>query len=157
VTVVIPVPFIRRKQISTMRPLSALLALVMFALLSACTSSPESRIADHRGAFDAYPAAVQEKIRAGQVEVGFTTEMVGLALGEPARKFTRQTAAGDTEIWVYHHDAPRFNLGIGLGTGGRHSSMGGGLAMSSGGYDPDEKIRVEFRDGRVSAIDARQR
>ena len=140
-----------------MRPLSVLVALALLSLLAACSSSPESRIADHRGAFAAYPAAVQAKIRAGQVEVGFTTEMVGLALGDPARKFTRQTAAGDTEIWVYHDDGPRFSLGIGVGSGGRHSSMGGGLAMSAGGYDPDEKIRVEFRDGRVSAIDARQR
>jgi hypothetical protein len=154
--VVIPVTFILSKQISTMRPIFAALALVSLTLLTACATT-ESRIADHRGAFDSYPAEVQQKIRAGRVDIGFTTEMVLMALGESSRKFTRQTTTGDTEVWVYHDDGPSFGFGFGLGTGGRHSAMGGGLAMSTGGYDPDEKIRVEFRDGRVSEVDSPRR
>jgi uncharacterized protein with FMN-binding domain len=27
------------------------------------------------------------------------------------------------------------------------------MSTSSGGYDPEEKMRVEFRDGRVTAIE----
>lgn len=145
------------KQISTMRPLSVTFALISLAVLAACSSTPASRIADHREAFRAYAPEVQQKIRAGRIDVGFTSEMVRLALGEPSRKFGRQTERGDTEVWVYHDDGPRFSFGFGLGTGGRHSSMGGGLAMSTGGYDPDEKMRVELRDGRVSEIDVRKR
>ena len=26
--------------------------------------------------------------------------------------------------------------------------------MSTGGYDPEEKIRVEFREGKVTAVDS---
>ena len=140
-----------------MRPLSAALALVSFALLTACASTPESRIADRRGAFNAYPAEVQQKIRAGQVEIGFTDEMVLLALGEPSRKFTRQTEAGETEVWVYHDNGPQFSFGFGMSSGNRHSSSGVGLAMSTGGYDPDERMRLAFHAGRVTEIDVRQR
>ena len=135
-----------------MRLLPSLLAGAALALLAAC-STPESRIADHRADFEKFPADVQQKIRAGQVDVGFTKDMVRLALGEPDRVYLRQSAAGDTEVWGYYDHGPQFSIGIGVGSGGRHSSVGGGLAMSSGGYDPEEKTRVEFREGRVTAVD----
>jgi len=135
-----------------MRQIIFSLSVVLLALLSAC-SSPDSRIADHQAAFAAFPAEVQQKIRTGRVDVGFTREMVLMALGEPARKFTRKTAEGDTEVWGYHDNGPRFSVGLGIGSGGYHSSMGGGVAMSSGGYDPEEKTRVEFREGLVTAVD----
>ena len=128
------------------------LALLSLALLAAC-STPDSRIAGDRAAFDQLPAEVQQKIRAGQVDVGFTPEMVRLALGEPDRKFTRKTGAGDLEVWGYHDNTPQFSIGLGIGGGGRHSAVGGGMEMSTGGYDPEEKVRVEFRAGRVSAVD----
>jgi hypothetical protein len=136
-----------------MRLLPFLFAL---AVLAGC-SSPDGRIAKNRAAFDRLPAEAQEKIRHGQVEVGFTPEMVTLALGEPDRIFTRRTAQGDTEVWGYQDHGPRFSIGIGAGSGGRHSAFGGGVAMSSGGYDPDETMRVEFRGGQVTAVDAVKR
>jgi hypothetical protein len=135
-----------------MLPPIRLFTLVSLALLTAC-STPDSRIAVKRTAFEQFPADVQQKIRAGQIDVGFTDEMVLMALGEPARKFTRKTEAGDTEVWGYHDNKPRFSFGIGVGSGGRHSAVGGGVEMSTGGYDPDEKVRVEFRGGRVTAVD----
>ncbi len=135
-----------------MNPTTKILTLAALALLTAC-STPESRIADKRGVYDQYPAAVQQKIRAGQVDVGFTKDMVLMSLGEPDRQFTRKTEAGDTEVWGYHDHTPRFSFGFGVGSGGRHSAVGGGIAMSSGGYDPEERIRIEFREGRVTTVD----
>ena len=135
-----------------MRILPRFFALLLFALLAAC-SSPDSRIAGDRSAFDKLPAEVQQKIRAGQVDIGFTPEMVRLALGEPDRKFTRKTGAGDLEVWGYHDNTPQFSLGLGIGGGGRHSSVGGGMEMSTGGYDPEEKTRVEFQNGHVTAVE----
>lgn len=85
--------------------------------------------------------------------MGFTPEMVIMALGEPARKFMRKTEVGDTEVWSYHDDSPKFSFGLGVGSGGRGSSVGGGVGVSTGGYDPEEKIRVEFRGGAVTAVD----
>jgi hypothetical protein len=133
-----------------------LLGAFALALLAGC-STPDSRIAEHRAAFDRFPEEVQHKIRAGQVDVGFTPEMVLMALGEPDRKYSRQSAGGATEVWGYVESRSHFSFGIGVGSGGRHSSVGGGVAVSTGGYAPDEKMRVEFRDGKVSAIDAVQR
>jgi len=137
-----------------MRLLSLLLVV---ALLGGCSSTPDTRIAKNRGSFDSLPAETQQKIRAGQVEVGFTPEMVQLALGEPDRVFTRHSDRGDTEVWGYRTLGPRFSIGIGVGTFGRHSSVGGGLGVSTGGYDPEEKIRVEFREGKVTAVDTLKR
>jgi hypothetical protein len=143
-----------RKPKSAMRPLALGLCLAAAALLAACSSTPADRIAKNQAEFDRYPAAVREKIRAGEVDLGFTSDMVRLALGEPARTFTRQAGAGVTEVWAYHDNGPRFSFGIGVGgSTGRHSSMGVGLSTSSGGYDPEEKMRVEFRDGKVTAVE----
>ncbi len=137
-----------------MRPFVLVLSLASLVLLSACSSTPDARIAKNQPAFSGYPAAVQQKIRAGEVDVGFTPEMVRLALGEPTRQFNRQTGAGTAEVWVYHDNGPRFSFGVGIGGAvGRHSSAGVGLSTSSGGYEPEEKVRVEFRDGKVTAIE----
>jgi hypothetical protein len=151
--VVIPATIGLRKPNSAMRrfPLFALAALV--ALLTACTSTPEARIAKSQALFDGFAPAVQQKIRAGQVDLGFTPDMVRLALGEPSRVFTRQTEGGATELWVYNDNGPRFSIGVGVGSFGRHSASSLGVSTSTGGYDPDEKMRVEFRDGRVTAVE----
>ena len=87
----------RSKQNSTMRLIPCLLAIV---LLAGC-STPDSRIAKAQSPFDRLPAEAREKIRAGQVDVGFTPEMVRLALGEPDRVYLRQSDQGETEVWGY--------------------------------------------------------
>ena len=69
--------------------------LPLAALLAAC-ATPESRIRDNQAAFDAFPPSVQQKIRAGQADIGFTPEQVRMALGEPDHKYTRSSAEGNT-------------------------------------------------------------
>lgn len=129
--------------------------LLLVALLSAC-STPDSRIDSNRAAFDKFPADVQEKIRTGRVDVGFTPEMVRMALGEPARQLTRKTESGDVEVWMYADNKPQLSFGFGVGSVGRHSGVGVGMSTSTGGYEPDEKIRVEFRNGRVESVEYRK-
>ncbi len=129
------------------------LPLAAIVLLLAACSSPDSRISAHRAAFEAYPPEVQQQIKSGHVGVGFTPDMVLMALGEPARKFTRKTEMGEMEVWGYHDNTPEFSFGLGFASGGRGSAMGGGVGVSSGGYDPEEKTRVEFRDGHVTAVE----
>jgi hypothetical protein len=136
-----------------MRPIPLALCLASAVFLTACSSTPDSRIARSQAAFNQYPSAVQQKIRAGEVDIGFTPEMVLLALGEPARQFTHQTEAGTVELWVYHDTGPRFSFGLGVGSFGRHSATSVGVGGSTGGYDPEEKMRVEFRDGKVTAVE----
>ena len=130
--------------------------LLLIAMLGAC-STPQSRIGSNRPLFEKFPSEVQEKIRAGRVDLGFTPEMVRMALGEPARQLTRKTETGETEVWIYSDDRPQFSFGFGVGSGGRHGGVGLGMETNTGGYEPDERARVEFRDGQVERIEFRKR
>ena len=129
------------------------LGLGLLLLLLAACSTPSSRIADNREAFDRMSPDAQKLIQAGRIDIGFSPEMVVLALGQPANKFTRKSTTGDTEVWIYHDNRPQISIGIGGVSAGRNSAVGGGVGISTGGYDPDEKVRVEFSGGKVVTID----
>jgi hypothetical protein len=139
----------------------SLLLSVLFFAAGCASSTPQSRISRNHQAYESFPASVQRKISAGVIDVGFTPQMVRMALGEPAREFSRRTENGTSEVWVYHDREPRVSVGFGVGFGryGRHSSSAVGISTSTGdaGYDRDEKMRVEFRDGYVSEIEYRKR
>jgi outer membrane protein assembly factor BamE (lipoprotein component of BamABCDE complex) len=135
---------------------TALLASILLIASGCVTSTPQSRISEHREAYNGFPAEAQRKISAGEVDVGFTPEMVRLALGKPSREFNRQTENGSTDVWVYHDNSPRISFGFGIGSYGRQSASSVGIATSTGGYDAEEKIRVEFREGKVTQIDFRK-
>jgi hypothetical protein len=98
------------------------LAAIALSLAFAGCSTPDSRIEKNSAAFASYPPAVQTKIRAGEVDVGFTAEMVTLALGKPDRVVRRQTAEGETEVWAYADKSPTIGFGFGVGGGGSHSA-----------------------------------
>jgi hypothetical protein len=133
--------------------LSACAALSLFA---AGCASVESRVKDHQSAFNAWPADVQEKVRAGKVDMGFTQEMVEVALGKPDRVSSRKTNAGQADVWVYSDKGPNFSIGFGVGSFG--SSGGGAAGVTVGGDDfhDDENMRVIFDGGRVTAIETRK-
>ena len=125
----------------------------MILASAGCVSTPADRIAGNRTAFDAWPAAVQAQVQAGQVAPGFTPEQVRLAAGEPDHVYVRTTAAGTDEVWGYRSHQPRFSVGIGVAGGGGSTRVGGGTVLSSGGPYDDEVMRVIFSGGRVSAIE----
>lgn len=128
------------------------LALAALMLGAGCASSPSSRIAKNRVEFDAYPPEVQSAIREGEVRTGFTTEQARLALGAPDRVVTRTSEAGDAEVWIY--EERRSGLGVGLGIGMGSGPVGGGVGVSSGGGGSvDERLRVVFVGGRVTAVE----
>ena len=135
------------------RPLA--LAVLALALVAAGCSTPDSRIEKHAAAFAGYPPAVQAKIRAGEVDVGFTPEMVTLALGKPDRIRRRLSGEGETDVWVYADKAPMFSFGVGVGGGGHHSGGGVAVGTSTGG-DRGDRLRVVFKAGKVTAIERRE-
>jgi len=146
----------------TMRPnISCCLLLATALFAGGCASStPQSRISRNHQAFESFPADVQRKISAGTIDVGFTKQMVQLALGDPAREFSRRTENGTSDVWVYHEKSPRVSVGFGVGFGtyGRHSASSVGISTATGdSYDQDERMRVEFRDGYVTEIEYRKR
>lgn len=74
--------------------------LACAAVLCSC-NTPGSRIKKNPELFNSFPPEVQEKIKSGQADIGFTREMAEMALGNPDRVYTRKTAAGETEVWAY--------------------------------------------------------
>lgn len=154
-TVVIGATITPANKIPAMSRLALLLCSI--ALLAGCASTPEQRISRQPADFNQLTPAQQQKVRAGQVDVGFTESMVWLALGEPARKLERVAPEGTVQVWVYTRNAPRFSFGIGVGGGGGHTAVGTGVGVSTGGSDPEEVMRVEFSAGRVVRIETVKR
>jgi len=135
--------------------------LAFCGLLVAGCSTVDSRISKNRELFNTWPAAVQDRIVRGEIDIGFTTDQVRVALGEPDRVFTRTTADGSSQIWSYRDRGPRFGFGVGMGMGswgGRGGTYGGVGVGTGGGYHDDEKLGVVFDpSGRVAAIETRNR
>lgn len=135
-------------------PIAAVcLGLAMLTVVAGCAnSSPQARIKKNQAAFDAYPTGVQAAIQRGEVTAGFTPEQVRLAQGEPDRVLKRTTAEGESETWIYRDKSSRIGIGLGLGFGG--GSVGTGVGVSTGGRQfPDERLRVVFTAGRVTAVE----
>ncbi|HXT01236.1 MAG TPA: hypothetical protein VN915_11210 [Elusimicrobiota bacterium] len=131
--------------------LTALLATV----LAAC-AGPSARIKKHQAEFDAYPADVQQKIRKGQVDVGFTDQQVALALGRPDRIYARKTETSQQEVWAYGGSyGSRVGVGLAIGAGGPGYTSAGIAADSGPGIDRGEKTRVILQNGVVVAVESR--
>jgi len=129
------------------RSLAALLCAAAIALMACNTTG--SRIRSQQELFDSYPPEVQESIRNGIIEVGYTPEMVVMALGEPDRKAVTKPENELAEVWTYRKSVPGF--GIGMGSGGY---AGGGVAVGTGVRvgEParsEDRAVVEFSEGRV--------
>lgn len=138
-------------KIQTRFGLVALLGLTAVFALGGCASGPGSRIKKEQAAFEAMPAEAQEKIKAGEVAVGFTPLQVTLARGKPDRVGRRTSEAGQEEVWTYERRGPglSFGLGVGAGSGG----LGGGVGVSSGGRASEVELRVIFSGGVVTAVE----
>ena len=123
-------------------------------LLLAC-STVDSRIRDNQTVFDSYPPETQAKIRAGEIAVGFTPEMVLMAWGEPSR---REQVTGEefvADVWTWSRSAP--GVGFGIGSGGYYGGnvgIGTGILVGEGSRYED-RAQVEFRDGEVVAFRSR--
>lgn len=128
------------------------IALAAAALLGGCQSFPTDRIAAHQADYNSWPPDVQAKVKAGQVDVGFTQEQVFIALGDPSVK-TQAGAPGNlTEVWVYHHRAARFGFAVGGASFGRGSAVGGGVAVNGLKLGLDVDGQVTFYNGRVTGV-----
>ena len=122
---------------------------LVLLLLAAC-GSPQSRIKRNKEQFAAYPLEIQARIKAGEVDVGFTAEMVRMALGDPARKTMRTTAQSVQEVWTYGETSVRPGLGVAIGGGGFGGF--GGVSVGSEASSRDSAM-VVFEGGKVVSIE----
>lgn len=128
----------------------ALLAL----LLAACASTPATRIEKNPAAFAQLTPEQQEKVRAGQIGIGFDTGATRLALGEPDRILQKTTAAGETEIWQYV-DVYTYPTGPCYGAFFRYGLPSYCFAGYYGApvQETKERMRVSFEAGKVVSIE----
>jgi hypothetical protein len=131
----------------TRRARIALCTAVTLAWLGCSTTS--SRIRQHQEAFDAYPERVQHNLRQGVIEVGYTPEMVFIALGEPDRKVDVVSGEEAAQLWTWSRSTP----GIGVSLGGWNAlgsnvGLGTGVSLGERGHREDVAV-VEFRRGQV--------
>ena len=130
-----------------------LLAALGLSLLAAC-STPAARIKRNQALFDSLPAAEQALIREGKVGIGFTPDMVLLAVGDPDQRWIRTDAQGKSEIWSYttYDDL----AGAPLYRGDYHRYMGGYPFFYDDyrrGYArPREYFKVTFSGGKVAEV-----
>lgn len=136
----------------------SLVAAASASFLVAC-STPAARIKRNQALFDSLPAAEQTLVREGKVAIGFTPDMVRLAVGDPDQRWTRTDAEGRTEIWSYTtYDG--FD-GSPLYRGYYHRHHGGYPffydSFYHGSARPREYFKVTFSEGEVTAVEQDQR
>ena len=129
------------------------------ALLLAGCATPEKRIQQNQEVFDAFPVAAQARIRGGQIDLGFTPDMVRIALGAPHRQTLRRSAEGETEIWLYFDSTRRYDRqrvdidGLSVSGPGGLRSVGGSAWINVEQNREYVRTRVEFRNGVVAVIE----
>ena len=132
---------------------SAFIRLCLIASLMtialACASTPASRIKEEQALFDSFPAAARSKVREGKIELGYDQDMVRLALGEPDETSTEVGDNGETLMWGYTRSRPGISIGVGGGSFGGSTAVGGGVGMGSGPRK-DYVAIIEFRENRVT-------
>ncbi len=137
------------------RTLIGTIIACLFLGLTACAPNIDARIAQRQDAFDAYPEAVQTRLRRGQIRLGDDTDAVWIVYGDPTEKVHRVDTKGRTDVWIYkilgyherlyptvrpvYHDV-------------RGSIRGSYYFDDTPEYEWQEVLRVEFINGHVSAI-----
>jgi hypothetical protein len=156
-----------------MKTAPRILAFVFVLLVAACASSPAARIREKTALFQSLSPDRQAMIRNGEIEEGFSVDMVYLALGRPSAV----EKSGASEKWIYRNYYPSERVaGEGLyakpGSSAPSSSSvrdavgkPGGFSDASahGGYSEGASLggaadvsgalmEVWFTEGRVSSF-----
>jgi hypothetical protein len=138
------------------------LALAGLSLALVGCDTAASRIREKSAEFAALPPAAQAAIRKGIVQVGYTPDMVYLALGSPDDRAVETTAEGQSLVWIYTHTD---EVAAGSGLVGvqmevaHNASTKAPVVVSTPVYAPvyadhtEDRIRVTFRNGKVTAIE----
>ena len=140
-----------------------LLALAAFALLTftGC-QTVDSRIKEKPDVFAKLDVATQDKIKQGIIDLGFTEDMVYLALGSADQKRESVSATGKTLTWIYNTYYERYE---GTQHAGYHREIYFDpflrsyrvhyqpVFVDSYVNDKEERIRIVFKDGKVSVIE----
>lgn len=126
-------------------------------------ASPESRIKKNPELFNSFPPDVQERVRKGEADIGYTKDMVRIALGEPNRTYERQTESGSVEVWSYTSyytttDRQRVDVRSRVrDSSGSYRTISDWVWVDVDQRNEYEHLRVELRDDKVIAIERLKR
>lgn len=139
----------------------ALLSLAVALALTGCDTI-DKRIEKNPEIFAAQDTPTQERIKKGEVDVGFTQDAVYLALGAPDEKKTKVTAAGREDTWFYNNYYEDYEGSVTVGyrrfvvynpTTKRNTVYFEPIRQDI--YTPrvEERIRIILKDGVVAVIE----
>ncbi|HYC71350.1 MAG TPA: hypothetical protein VEB66_09100 [Opitutaceae bacterium] len=139
----------------------ALLAIGL-ALTAGCESAREARIRRNPHVYAQLDPEAQYNIQQGIIDLGYTPDMVYLALGAPDERRETLTADGVRQTWTYSTYYERYE-------GTRHVGYERQVYFDrhrrryrihyepvfADTYSPqrDERIRVDFVNGRVTSVE----
>ena len=138
------------------------LALILLSVLAvAGCSHVANRIQERQAVFSSLDPSTQEKLKKGEVDVGYTPDMVYIALGNPDEKHEKLLPTGVRQTWIYHSYYQEYQ-----GTAVsyyRHAIYYPPTRSYIVVVEPvstpvyadraSERLRVEFVNGKVSAIE----
>ena len=137
-----------------MKTLLAMLAMAAGLIWLTGCETPESRIRQSPDLFSHLSPDQQQAIREGRVGVGFTPEMVKLALGDQDRVRIRTDATGRSEIW--HYITYEGDDGVILYSGWYHRGWHDyyhPYYLDAVGRREHSRVSVVFRDGHVFSVE----
>lgn len=136
--------------------------LSALALLAAGCSTVNSRIKEHERFFASLSPEAQAKLRARTVELGYTPEMVYIALGRPDTKSEKITAKGNEQTWIYLAYYQEYagqalthyrRVAVRDPRTGKVAVFIEPVYTSVYREESEEKLRVSFVDGKVVSIE----
>lgn len=143
------------------RLLTTFVLAASLGFLSGC-QTVDDRIKEKPEVFAKLDVAIQDKIKQGIIDLGFTEDMVYLALGKPDQRRESVNATGRTVTWIYNtyyerYDGTRF-------VGYRRNVYYDPYLRSYRLYyrpvyadtyrqEKEERIRVVFKDGKAAVIE----
>jgi hypothetical protein len=143
------------------RLITTFLLAASLGFVAGC-QSVDDRIKQKPEVFAAVDKATQDKIKQGIIDLGYSEDMVYLALGVPDQKRESITAAGRSVVWVYNTYYQRYDGTAFVGYERRvyYDPL---LKTYRVYYHPayadayrnetEERIRVVFKDGKAAVIE----
>jgi hypothetical protein len=122
----------------------------------------ESRIKEKPEAFANVDKATQDKIKQGIIDLGYSEDLVYLALGVPDQKRETITATGKTLTWIYNTYYNRYDGSVYASYYrsvyydpylGAYRMYYRPILADAYTQEKEERIRIVFQDGKVTVIE----
>ncbi len=119
----------------------------------------EQRISRNPDLFYSFPEAIQEKVRRGEVDIGFNEQMTRMSLGQPEKIFRRKDADGVSVSWQYYSstrytDYERVHVPVThVDDDGNSHIHYEWVTVDRDRWEEELRTQVEFEDGAVVSVE----